>query len=100
MVLFQFCPSCKAANPLVESSKHGTKVVVYTYCGNPNCKQRNSVWHSQPNMQGTKIAAGNFLLSFAVLVAGTSISKVQRVFTHMGVACISGSTFFRHQKVG
>ena len=100
MLLFQFCPSCKSANPLVETSKHGTKVVVHIYCGNPNCKQRNSVWHSQPNMEGTKIAAGNFLLSFAILVAGASISKVQCVFTHMGMACISMSTFFRHQKVG
>ena len=99
MLLFQFCPSCKSANPLVETSQHGTKVIVYTHCGNPNCKQSDSVWRSQPNMEGTKIAAGNFLLSFATLVAGASISKVQRVLRHMGVACISLSTFFRHQKV-
>jgi hypothetical protein len=97
--LSQFCPSCKSANPLVETSQHGTKVIVYTHCGNPNCKQSDSVWRSQPNMEGTKIAAGNFLLSFATLVAGASISKVQRVLRHMGVACISLSTFFRHQKV-
>ena len=97
MLLFQFCPSCKSANPLVETSQHG---IVYTHCaGNPNCKQSDSVWRSQPNMEGTKIAAGNFLLSFATLVAGASISKVQRVLRHMGVACISLSTFFRHQKV-
>jgi hypothetical protein len=49
-------------------------------------------------MEGAKIAAGNFLFSFAILVAGASISKGQRVLRHMGVACISLSTFFRHQK--
>ena len=92
MLLFQFCPSCKSANPLVETSQHGTKVIVYTHCGNPNCKQSDSVWRSQPNMEGTKIAAGKFLLSFVSLVAGASISKVQRVLRHMGVACISLST--------
>jgi threonine dehydrogenase-like Zn-dependent dehydrogenase len=89
-LLFKLCPSFKTANPLVETSQHGTKVVVhiYTHCGNPYCKQKESMWRSQPNMEGTKIAAGNFLLSFAILVAGASISKVHRVFTHIGMACI------------
>lgn len=50
-------------------------------------------------MTGTQIAAGNFLLSFAILVAGLYASKVLRVFKHMGVACISLRTFFYHQHV-
>ena len=62
-------------------------------------EERNQLLR-QPNMEKIKIAAGNFLLNFAILVAGASISKVQHVFTHMGMACISLSTFFRHQKVG
>ncbi len=99
MLLFQFCPYCKIYNPLVETSQNGTKVIVYTHCGNPDCKQKDSVWRSQPNMEGTKIPAGNFLLSFTTLVAGASISKVQRVFNRMGLACISLTTFFQHQKV-
>jgi hypothetical protein len=51
-------------------------------------------------MTGTKIPAGNFLLSFAILVAGKSATKVLRVFNHMGLKCISLSTFFKHQRVG
>ena len=99
MLLFQFCPSCKSCDPLVETSQHGTMVVVQTSCGNPQCLQKESVWHSQPNIQGTKMAAGNFLLSFAILLAGASASKVIRVFSHMGLACTSLRTIFNHQKV-
>ena len=99
LTLFKVCPSCKADNPLVETSQCGTMVTVQTYCGNPDCKQRKSVWHSQPNVEGTKIASGNFLLSFAILLAGASASKVLRVFSHMGLACFSLRTFYNHQRV-
>ena len=50
-------------------------------------------------MSGTKIYAGNFLVSFAILVAGSSASKVLQVMKHMGLACISLPTYFRHQQV-
>ena len=98
-LLFYICPSCKADNPLVETTECGTMVTVHTHCGNPECKQRESVWHSQPNMEGTKIAAGNFLLRFAILLAGASASKVLTVFYHMGLSCISLRTFYNHQRV-
>ena len=42
--------------------------------------------------------AGNILLSFAILMAGASISKVFLLFKHMGL-CIHGyRSFFQHQK--
>ena len=50
-------------------------------------------------MPGTKIAAGNFLLCMAILLSGSSASKVLQLFKHMGVACFSLNTFFRHQRV-
>ena len=50
-------------------------------------------------MPGTKIAAGNFLLSLAILVAGASATKVRTVFNHMGLACISLQTYYTHQNV-
>ena len=50
-------------------------------------------------MPETKIYAGNFLLSFAILVAGSSASKVLQVMKHMGFACISLPTYLRHQQV-
>lgn len=99
MLLFQFCPACKSDNILVEMSQCGTMVVMYLDCGNPTCIQKQSVWYSQPYMEETKIPAGNFLLSMAILVAGGSASKVLKVFSHMGMACISLATFFKHQRV-
>ena len=56
---------------------------------------RHTTWHSQPYLG--KIPAGNILLSAAILFAGTSVTKVLRVLSHMGVAAISCRTFFRHQ---
>ena len=41
-------------------------------------------WRSQPLVLG-KIPAGNVLLSFAVLMAGASISKILLVFRHIAV---------------
>jgi len=55
------------------------------------------VWQSQPMVLG-KFPAGNILLSFAVLMAGASISKILLVFRHLGLCVYSARTFFRHQK--
>ncbi|KAJ7380685.1 hypothetical protein OS493_007052 [Desmophyllum pertusum] len=49
-------------------------------------------------MFGTRIPARNFLLCFVILLAGGSASKVIQIFNHMGLACISLSTFFQHQR--
>ena len=71
---------------------------VITTCVNPDCGKK-AKWFSQPNFPGTKIAAGNLLLSFGILVAGTSATKVFRVLKHMGVSCVSLTTFFIYQRV-
>ena len=99
LALFKFCPNCKADNPLIEVYQNGTSVQVRSTCNNSECGRKNYTWNSQPPMTGTQIAAGNFQLSFAILVAGISASKVLRVFKHTGVACISLRTFFYHQHV-
>ena len=99
LLLFQVCRSCKGNNVLVDSTQHGTMVIVETHCGNPDCLEKEFVWHSQPKIQGTKAVAGNVLLIFAILVAGASASKVFRVFNHMGLLCHSLRQFSRHQKV-
>lgn len=98
LCLFQICRECKCDKTMVEVNAHGTMAEVITICLNPDCgKQTN--WFSQPNFPGTKIAAGNLLLSFGVLVAGTSATKVFRVFKHIGMACVSLTTFFKYQRV-
>ena len=74
-------------------------ICVETQCGNPKCLKIDFIWQSQPLLEDAKTAAGNILLSFAVLLAGASASKVLRVFSHMGMACHSLRQFYRHQKV-
>ena len=100
LVLFKFCHSCKADNPLVETKQVGTMAVIISTCTNKKCKRKDTVWKSQPNMPGTKIPAGNFLLCMSILLSGSSASKVLQMFQHKGVPCISLKTFFKHQSVG
>ena len=85
--LFQMCREC-----------NGTMAEVITICLNPDCGTQTN-WFSQPNFPRTKIAAGNLLLSFGILVAGTSATNVFRVFKHVGMACVSLTTFFKYQWV-
>lgn len=99
LLLFNVCPHCKVPNPLVEARQFGTTAHVTTTCHNEKCKKTQNIWKSQPTMTGTMIPAGNFLLSFAILIVGGSASKVIKIFETMGLACISLSTFFRHQRV-
>ena len=89
---------CHQSEPLLKVSQVGTMVTITTHCKNPECG-KHFVWKSQQQMPETRIYAGNFLLSFAILVAGSSASKVLQVMKHMGLACISLPTYFRHQRV-
>ena len=93
MLLFQSCHVCKGKNPPdVEAQQIGTKAVITTVCTNPGCCAE-STWHSQPNMPGTKLPAGNFLLCMSILFDGGSITKIRQIFNHMGLACVSKLTF-------
>lgn len=99
LMLFRFCHSCKAEKPEVTATEVGSMAVVKTICNNPTCSNKETVWKSQPLMPGTKISAGNFLLCFAILIAGGSASKTLQIFKHMKLSCISLSTFFKQQRV-
>lgn len=99
LMLFQFCHICKADDPEVTTRQEETMAIVSSTCRKPKCTRRNFIWRSQPNMPGTQIAAGNFLLCFAILMAGGSASKVLNIFQHMGLGCVSLRSFFRYQKV-
>ena len=99
LLLFGFCRSCKEDNPQVDVYQVGTQVVVTTTCSNPKCPKPKDTWQSQPFLPGTKLPAGNFLLCLAILLAGGSASKVFRVFSHMGLGCLSMTTFFTYQRV-
>lgn len=99
LLLFQFCHFCgTGSKPEITAEETGTAVVIKTVCTNSSCR-KEFTWTSQPLLPGTKILAGNFLISMAVLFAGGSFTKVRQIFLNMGLACTSLSTFFRHQRV-
>ena len=64
------------------NEKIGAMVSVFQNC--PYCGDIRFSWRSQPLIFG-KYPAGNVLLSFAMLMAGASISKLLMVFRHMGI---------------
>ena len=90
-----FCFKCKKSEPTVTMKKRGTLVIVNQHCSKCDyCYE----WRSQPNTLGGKHAAENVLLSFAILLAGASISKVLLVFSYVGMSAYSTRTFFAHQR--
>lgn len=82
--------SCKKSKPTETMKQRGTMVIVFQHC--PKCGENAFHLRSQPLIFGN-YPAGNILLSFGVLMAGASISKILLVFRHMGL-----SAFFVHQK--
>ena len=89
-----FCFKCKEDGPTVTMKSIGTMVIVTQHCW--NCKG-NFQWRSQPLVKGI-YPAGNILLSFAILTAGASVSKVLLVCRHMGLSVFALRTYFRHQR--
>ena len=92
LLLFKFCHVCKSDNPTLETRQIGTTAVITTTCINPRCKNV-STCNTQPMMPNSKILAGNFLLCMTILVAGSSATKLLRIFSNMGLACISEYIF-------
>lgn len=95
-IFLLFCFNCKADNPEVSMRENGTMVTVRQRC--PKCI-KGYVWNSQPFMPQGKYPAGNVLLSFAILMAGASISKISLIFRHMRLSVYSSRTFFAHQRL-
>ena len=94
MLLFQYCHYCFAPNPKVAVSQHGTLLKIASTC--ESCKEKFN-WSSQP-MLLNKFPAGNLLLSFAILTAGSSAKKILLVFRHMNLLVYSEFTYYYHQK--
>ena len=91
-----FCFKCKESNPRVTMTQRGTMVIVKQYC--QSCNKEPYTWRSQPIMFNGRYPAGNVLLSFSILMAGASISKILLVFKHFGLSVFTARTFFFHQK--
>ena len=92
-IFSMFCFKCKADSPKVSMKKNGTMVTVQQHCTNcPNgFTQRN-----QTLILG-KYPADNVLVSFAILMVGTSINKILLVFKHFGMQVYKALQFFYHQ---
>ena len=89
-----FCFNCKADKPSVSMKKNGTMVTVIQTCS--SCAGKSFTWHSQPFILG-RYPAGNIMLSFGILMAGASASKMLLCLQHMGLSVMSLRTFFLHQ---
>ena len=90
-----FCFQCKTDNPKVSMKRNGTMVTVVQIC--IKCTNKPFIWRSQQYVLG-RYTAGNILFSFAVLMAGASISRVLLLCKHMKLSVMSIHTFFLHQK--
>lgn len=71
-------------------------VIVNQHC--ISCGDNSYSWNSQQMMFNGRYPAGNVLLSFSILMAGASLSKILLVFKHMGLSAYNARTFFFHQK--
>ena len=92
--MFSF--KCKTCKPHVDVIKNGTMVsVIQSY---PECGDGAFKWRSQPLIY-TKYPAGNVALSFGILMAGASASKILLMFRHMGVCATNIRTYFLHQRL-
>ena len=94
LLLFQTCRNCFSGNPVLDVMQTGTMITINSKC---RVCSHSSSWNSQPLMLG-KFPAGNLLLSFAILCAGASISKVLLVLKHMGVIIYHYPTYYYHQR--
>ena len=93
LLLFQNCHKCFGPSPQVQTSLSGTMFIIDIFCHHCNAK---FFWKSQPYLNG-RFPAGNLLLSFGILCAGASVTKVLRVFKHIGLLGYSEATYHYHQ---
>lgn len=94
LLLFQTCHLCSAKSPSINVTIQGTLVKITSNC--TDCRQQ-FIWKSQPYMFD-RYAAGNLLLSFSILCAGSSVRKTLLVFKHMGICTYNETAFYRHQR--
>ncbi|XP_063740279.1 uncharacterized protein LOC134864887 [Eleginops maclovinus] len=86
------CGLCGSRSLSWQCKEVGTQLQVTIQCG--GCGNQG-LWNSQPFFGRT--AAGNVLLSAAILFSGATVTKVLRVLSRLGVAVMSERSFFRHQ---
>eukprot|EP00079_Xenopus_tropicalis_P027914 XP_012822337.1 PREDICTED: uncharacterized protein LOC100494649 [Xenopus tropicalis] len=93
LVKCQHSTPCHA--PIVEIKKknYGTMVEINLTCLAGHC---SLVWNSQPT--AGQISVGNLSLACAILLSGSSFTKVEEMFNMMAIPIFSHKTFYRYQK--
>ena len=94
--LFQTCPLCSGpSKKTLKRPLGGMMVEVSQSCRSKDCGYQRC-WRSQPVIGS--VAAGNILMSSAILMSGVSIQKFLNALVSMNIATCSYSTFFIHQQ--
>ena len=87
MTLFNRCPSCGLEVKL-ETSTIGTLLVVNGICPDGHVLH----WQSQPMVKG--MAAGNLLLSAAILLCGLTFTGIANLADLLNLAMLSERRFY------
>ena len=96
MQLFHTCPlCCGPSKSKLKRPLGGMMVEVSQSCRSKDCGYQRR-WRSQPVIGS--VAAGNILMSSAILMSGVSIQKFLNALVSMNIATCSYSTFFIHQQ--
>ena len=91
--LVSHCPQCHAhVEP--DFKQTGSAVTVTRNCN--QCTNKSEQWHSQPKVH--YVFVGNLLMSAASLFSGSLWAKTMRFLDIFGLARISRSQHFSHQK--
>lgn len=85
------CPKCAAPCHTIDKKVKGTCLTVRRICNNGDVH----CWSSQPIVNRRPL--GNILFAAVTLYSGCIVKKVLRLFTQIGVPCISYRTFFKVQ---
>jgi len=90
--LFTYCKICFQRNVVDKVTFKGTLLTIKTICANDH----EFEWKSQPEIKNT--AAGNILLSGAILYSGSTFARVTELLKMINVVHFSSSRIFEIQK--
>ncbi len=86
--LFKFCPQCGLCVTKLVKKIHGSSLSIEYTCLRAHC----NTWTSQPKVRG-KMSAGNLLMSSAIVLSGSSYTKVASLFEILNIPFPSNTTF-------
>jgi len=92
--LFEHCQNCNGCCKVEISHRMGTYIKISQVCS--KCSTTNE-WASQPMLHN--VPAGNIILSAAILLTGSSPTKILRMLSIMNVASHTVGTYHNHARI-